>query len=144
MTITETTHRDLPLDSKREQRVNLEPQPGLRWLVCKNQVKGVGRGVTVVVFVHGQKVLKFDIFDQHAAHYHILTGNPTHSSGQLALQEASLDALTRRLLFDLQHNLRGYLRLNCLDEVRTFALDSGRVTAALGDLEAAIKARGSF
>jgi len=133
-----------PTESKREQRHNIHPQEGMRWLVCKNQVIDSGRGVTVVVFVHDAKLLKFDLFEHGYAHYHILTGHPDMNSGRIAMQETSLAALTNRLLFELEHNLENYLQLNFCENTRGFALDPARITAAFPELASTIAARGNF
>lgn len=133
-----------PTVSKRELRYNIEPQDDMRWLVCKNQVKDSGRGVTVVVFVLGTRLLKFDLFEQGYAHYHILTGHPDMRSGRIALQELTLAALTNRLMFELEYNLENYLQLNHLENTRNFALDHERITAAFPELVSAIAARANF
>lgn len=133
-----------PTESKREMRHKIWPQEDMRWLVCKNQVIDSGRGVTVVVFVYDKKLLKFDLFEQGYAHYHILTGHPDMRSGRIALQERSLATLTSRLLFELEHNLENYLNLNYDEKTRNFALDKTRIKVAFPELASSIAARGNF
>jgi hypothetical protein len=133
-----------PDSSKREDRVNFHPQHDLRLMVCKNQVESIGQGVTVIVFVHKDKVLKFDLFEQNAAHFHILTGNPQVKSGAIAMAESTLDSLAARLRFELQYNLHNYLALHSSEAVRELSIDSKALLATLDELETAIKARGDF
>ncbi|WP_282776127.1 hypothetical protein [Phaeodactylibacter xiamenensis] len=132
-----------PKEIKRSAQVSINPQEDLVWLICRNQVESVGKGVSVEIFISECKILKFDLFSAGNGHFHLFTGNSDIKSGRIKIPEQTLKQQTERLAFELEFNLRNYRKLHSDERIRAFKIDVPAIRSALPKLKKAVLERGT-